>query len=49
MLDDLLKTKYEQYLGDFSAGRFAWELVNAKVLDEPIYCKGKQRIWNYEK
>ena len=35
-------------LGDWTPGRYAWELANVKVLPEPIQVKGKQGIWNFE-
>ena len=35
-------------LGDWTPGRYAWELANVKILPEPIQAKGKQGIWNFE-
>lgn len=32
-------------LGDFTLGRWAWELFNVEALDEPVSCKGKQGVW----
>lgn len=34
--------------GDWTHGRYAWELVNVKMLPEPIPAKGMQRLWNWE-
>nr|DAY51533.1 MAG TPA: ASCH domain protein [Caudoviricetes sp.] len=38
----------ELLFGDWTPGRYAWELQNVKMLDTPIPAKGKQRIWNWE-
>ncbi|GAA0361169.1 hypothetical protein GCM10009540_96120 [Streptomyces turgidiscabies] len=38
----------EYYFGDYSDGRFAWELTEVKQLPQPIPAKGKQRLWNWE-
>lgn len=38
----------EKALGDYSLGRYAWELRNIKELPEPIKAKGQQGIWNWE-
>ena len=35
----------ERLCGDFTPGRFAWELVNIEPLDEPIPCAGHQGLW----
>ncbi|WP_334314193.1 hypothetical protein [Aneurinibacillus sp. Ricciae_BoGa-3] len=37
----------EYKFDDFSEGRFARELVNAHVLEEPILAKGKLNLWEY--
>lgn len=37
----------EIQFGDWSPGRYAWKLVNVKMLPEPILTKGMQRIWNW--
>ncbi|MFC3788338.1 ASCH domain-containing protein [Paenibacillus sp. GCM10012307] len=37
----------EYYFGDYSAGRFAWELTNVQQLKEPIPAKGQQGLWNW--
>lgn len=34
--------------GDFSYGRYAWKLEDARPLPEPIPVKGYQRLWNWE-
>jgi hypothetical protein len=38
----------EEYFGDFTIGRYAWEFANMKMLDEPIPVKGRQGLWNWE-
>ena len=35
-------------LGDWTPGRYAWELRNIKLLPEPIPAKGQQGLWNWE-
>jgi hypothetical protein len=39
----------EQLFGDFTPGRYAWELANVQMLAEPIPVKGKQGLWNWER
>ncbi|MEK8215535.1 ASCH domain-containing protein [Paenibacillus sp. FSL L8-0463] len=38
----------EIWFGDFSLGRYAWELTNVERLQEPIPAKGQQGLWNWE-
>jgi hypothetical protein len=38
----------EILFGDFSKGRYAWELDNVQPLTEPVYCRGRQRLWNWK-
>lgn len=38
----------EKALGDYSLGRYAWEMRNIKELPEPIKAKGQQGLWNWE-
>lgn len=37
----------ELEFGDFSEGRYAWRLENARKLDEPIPAKGSLGLWEY--
>lgn len=37
----------ELYFGDYSKGRYAWQLENIKMLKMPIPAKGKQGLWNW--
>lgn len=37
----------EYYFGDYSDGRYAWELTDVQQLMEPIPAKGQQGFWNY--
>lgn len=41
-------TDQELLFGDWTPGRYAWEIINVKMLPEPIPAKGKQGIWNWE-
>ncbi len=38
----------ELIFGDFSAGRFAWVLFNARALTTPIPCRGAQGLFEVE-
>jgi activating signal cointegrator 1 len=47
-LDNLeLITDNEYNFGDYSEGRYAWELSNIKLLDKPIPAKGQLSLWEY--
>lgn len=46
--DYFVPTDKEIALGDWTPGRYAWELANVKILPEPIPVKGKQGLWNWE-
>lgn len=35
----------ELLFGDWTPGRFAWEVANVKLLDKPIPYKGAQGLW----
>ena len=37
----------ERSLGDFSPGRYAWELRDVVVLDPPVPARGNQGLWNW--
>lgn len=37
----------EKRVGDFSPGRWAWQLELIKVADPPVPATGQQGIWNY--
>lgn len=37
---------YEERLGDFRAGRWAWRLENPVRFDEPIPWRGRQRVFD---
>jgi len=39
----------ELNMGDFSDGRFAWELEVVEVFAKPIPAKGKQGLWEWER
>lgn len=38
----------EYLFGDWTPGRFAWEVTNRKLLDTPIPVQGKQGLWNWD-
>lgn len=33
--------------GDFTVGRYAWEVVNVELLAEPIPCRGRLSLWEW--
>lgn len=41
--------KDEIMFGNFTKGRFAWELANVQIFDSPIPARGKQGLWDWEK
>ncbi|MFJ7953937.1 ASCH domain-containing protein [Lysinibacillus sp. NPDC096418] len=38
----------EVAFGDYTEGRYAWELGNLKVLTEPIAAKGQLSLWEWK-
>jgi hypothetical protein len=46
--DAVLFDAMENDFGDFTPGRFAWELSNIRRLPEPIPARGQQGIWNWD-
>lgn len=38
----------EYEFGDFTPGRYAWELADVQRLQKPIPAKGMQGLWNWE-
>jgi hypothetical protein len=36
----------EKMFGDYSEGRYAWELANIQKLPEPVPIRGQQSLWN---
>lgn len=38
----------EVMLGDFSGGRYAWELRDVRLLPEPIPARGKPGLWDFD-
>lgn len=47
MIRDQL-TVQERAFGDYSDGRFAWELREVRILPEPIPCKGNRQLWEWD-
>ena len=37
----------ELLFGNWSKGRYAWEVANVRVLAEPVPAKGSQRLWEW--
>lgn len=46
--DYFVPTEQEMLFGNWTPGRYAWEIANVKVLDTPIPAKGAQGLWNWE-
>ncbi|WP_339303996.1 hypothetical protein [Paenibacillus sp. FSL R5-0519] len=38
----------EYHFGDYSDGRFAWQLDDVVQLQEPVPAKGQLSLWNWE-
>lgn len=38
----------EPLFGDYTPGRYAWELTNIRRLDPPVAAKGAQGLWTWE-
>jgi hypothetical protein len=45
--DDFIVSGNEYYFGNYSDGRFAWEMSDLKMLDKVILAKGKLGLWNF--
>ena len=43
-----LKENKDVYAKSTFVERYAWQLVNVKVFDEPIEAKGKLNLWEFE-
>lgn len=41
-------TSKEYPYGDYTEGRFAWELANLNVLPEPVLAKGQLSLWEWD-
>ena len=41
-------SEQERAFGDYSPGRYAWKLEDARRLEEPIAVAGKQGLWDWE-
>lgn len=41
-------TDQELLFGDWTPGRYAWEITNINLLDTPIPAKGRQGLWNWD-
>ena len=44
----IVPTEKEMLFGDWTPGRYAWELANVELLTKPIRAKGAQRLWNWD-
>lgn len=41
--------EYERMFGDYTIGRYAWIFENPIAFKKPIYVKGAQGLWTWEK
>lgn len=46
--DYIVPTEQEILFGDWTPGRYAWQLENVHQLVTPIPAKGMQRLWNWD-
>ena len=44
----LFSPENELLFGDWTPGRYAWELANVQMLPQPIPCRGQQGLWNWK-
>jgi hypothetical protein len=44
----IVPAEQEMLFGNWTPGRYAWELANVRLLQEPIPAKGRQGLWNWE-
>jgi len=42
-------TDFEEQVGDYTEGRYAWELDQMKRLQNPVPAKGYLSLWHWEK
>lgn len=45
--DDYLIAEKEAFFGDYTPGRYAWQLENVRLID-PRPAKGQQGLWNID-
>lgn len=45
-MDFVSPTMQELVFGDWSIGRYAWQIKNIHLLPEPVPCKGQLGLWN---
>lgn len=46
--DYFVPSQQEFSFGNWTPGRYAWELANVKILENPIQVNGKQGLWNID-
>ncbi len=47
-IEDKVISYKELIFGEWAPGRYAWEIANVKMLDNPIPASGKQGLWNWD-
>jgi len=45
--EQMIVSKLEKLFGDFTPGRFAWELRDIQVLAKPVPARGRQGLWEW--
>lgn len=45
--DYFVPTEQEMLFGDWTPGRYAWELKNVQLLSKSVSAKGMQGLWNW--
>ena len=46
--DYFVPTEKEFALGDWTPGRYAWEIRNVRLLPHPVITRGRQGLWNWD-
>jgi len=44
----LIPSNQERLFGDWTVGRYAWELADVKALPEPVPARGHLKLWDWD-
>jgi hypothetical protein len=44
----IVPTETEMLFGDWTPGRYAWQLANVQMLETPIPARGRQGLWDWD-
>lgn len=46
--DGLIRPTPQSWWGNYASGRFAWETADRELFAQPVPCKGRQGVFNWE-